>query len=57
MAFINKKIEIKFDVNWMSTEKNQELTKILQDVLYQMENQLELKNYSVCNLNCKTKVY
>lgn len=57
MSFINKKIEIKFDVNWMSTEKNQELTKILQDVLYQMENQLELRNYSVCNLNCKTKVY
>ena len=57
MSFINKKIEIKFDVNWMSTEKNQELTKILQDALYEMENKLELKNYSVCNLNCKTKVY
>ena len=58
MSFINKKIEIKFDVNWIKDQKvNEKLNSILIDMLEKMEQQLDLKNYAVCNLNIKTKQY
>ena len=57
MSFINKKIEIKFNVNWMSKEDSDKLNQILNNILYKMEQQLDLKNYAVCNLNIKTKEY
>lgn len=57
MSFINKKVEIKFDVNWMQKEDSEKLTQILHNILYKMEEHLDLKNYAVCNLNLKTKEY
>lgn len=57
MSFINKKIEIKFDVNWMQKEDSDKLNSILVNILEKMEQQLDLKNYAVCNLNIKTKEY
>ena len=57
MSFINKKIEIKFDVNWMQKEDSDKLNSILVSILEKMEQQLDLKNYAVCNLNIKTKEY
>ena len=57
MSFINKKIEIKFDVNWMQKEDSDKLNSILINILEKMEQHLDLKNYAVCNLNIKTKEY
>ena len=58
MSFINKKIEIKFDVNWIKDQQDSDkLNSILINMIEKMEQHLDLKNYAVCNLNIKTKEY
>ena len=54
---INKKIEIKFDVNWIDLKNLEKLNETLKNLLSNLDNQLEIKGFSVCNLTCKSKEY
>jgi len=54
---INQKIEIKFDVNWIDLKNLQKLNETLDYLLSNLESQLEIKGFSVCNLICKSKEY
>ena len=54
---INKKIEIKFDVNWIDLKNLEKLNETLNNLLSNLDSELEKKGFAVCNLICKSKEY